>query len=142
MLGREFFQRRADRRGQRVVLFEQKNIMLRHIRICRFTTRRHLDKTSEFLEYDKAKELVKGKQGQFAYPPSPANFPSMPVRLGPIRSGALRSDPGWQHDTLGKGRIRSRSPSKPPAPRSPSRKEKSDRPSTRRLANRRQRFQE
>ena len=42
--------------------------MLRQIRGGRFTTSRHLGKTSKFLEYDKAKELVKGKQAQIASP--------------------------------------------------------------------------
>ena len=54
ILRREFFQRRADRRSQRIVLFEKKNITLRHIRVGRFTTSRHLGKPSKFLEYDKA----------------------------------------------------------------------------------------
>src|ERR1700736_3809364 len=42
--------------------------MLRHIHGGRFTTSRHLGKTSKFLGYDKAKWRVKGKQAQFACP--------------------------------------------------------------------------
>src|SRR5205085_7107717 len=124
----EFFQRRADCRGQRVVLFEQKNTMLRHIRAGRFTTSSHLGNTSKFLGYDKAECLVKGKQAQVMYPPSPANLCQMPIRLGSIRSAELRSDPSWQRDTRDRGRIRSRSPSKQLVQPGPNHMEKSDLP--------------
>ena len=68
VLRREFLQSRANGSSQGIVLFEKKNITLRHIRTGRFTTSRHLGNTFRFLEYDKAKRLVKGKQAQFACP--------------------------------------------------------------------------
>src|ERR1700736_5632030 len=107
--------------------------MLRHIHGGRFTTSRHLGKTSKFLGYDKTKWRVKGKQAQFACPALDSQS---------TRSAALRLDPGWQRDTLDKGRTRCRSPSKRPVPQSPSRKEKSDPLSTRRRVGLRRLFQE
>jgi hypothetical protein len=120
VLRSEFPQRRSNRSAESIVLLEQDDAWLRRSCADGFGTSRHLGKPLECLAYDKVKALVKGKVRTgltIGWRAAPA----------PIRSGALRSDPGWRRDRPDTDQTRFRLPNKRANRQSPSRMEKSGR---------------